>query len=100
MVIDGMEYTSCKEGRNIFIPRMEDLEMLKSLEISQSGLERARDTNDNEWLNSTFCQAEEVIKSGGSVHLTQRFSDDSKELVGIIDTLELLDYYRRKYQRE
>lgn len=74
--------------------------MEKSFEISQSGLERARDTNDEKWLDTTFAKAEEVIQAGGQVNITQQFSDASTELVAIIDSSELLEYYKNKYMPE
>lgn len=69
----------------------------ETFEISQSRLEEAKNANDNAWLEGTFDQAEKVIADGGKVNITQQFSDGSVELVAIIDSKELLDYYRKKY---
>lgn len=65
--------------------------------IYQSNLEIAKDTNDTKWLLETFAKASNKIKDGGSVHILQRLSDASTELVAIIDTLDMLDNYREKY---
>lgn len=71
--------------------------MQETFEISQSSLEEARSTSDEIWLEGTFDKAEKVIDAGGKVNITQQFTDGSVELVAIIDTKELLDYYKRKY---
>lgn len=71
--------------------------MQETFEISQSSLEEARSTSDEIWLEGTFDKAEKVIDSGGKVNITQQFTDGAVELVAIIDTKELLDYYKRKY---
>lgn len=71
--------------------------MQETFEISQSSLERARGILDHTWLESTFNKAKEVIEAGGKVNITQQFSDASTELVAIIDTKELLNYYKNKY---
>lgn len=74
--------------------------MISNLTISQSSLERARDTGDNSWLEATFNKADEIVRAGGKVNITQEFSDASTELVAIIDSRELLDYYKRKYMKD
>lgn len=66
-------------------------------EISQSRLESAKHTDDRQWLEETFAEAAQRIKQGGKVHIMQEFSDRSTELVAIIDSLDMLEYYREKY---
>jgi len=73
--------------------------MAQVLEISKSDLAGARDTGNLEYLESTFQKAEEVIKSGGSVHLMQVFSDTSKEIADIIDNQEQLAHIKSIYIR-
>lgn len=73
--------------------------MADILEISKSDLAGARDTGSREFLQATFMKAEEVIKSGGSVHLMQVYSDAHKELAEIIDNLERLDHIKSHYIR-
>ena len=68
-------------------------------QISKSDLAGARDTENTEFLESTFKKAEEVIKAGGSVHLMQVFSNDSKEIADIIDNLEQLAHFKTIYLR-
>ena len=65
--------------------------------IYNSELEEARNTSDSQWLEATFTKARKVINAGGKVHIMQRFSDASKELVEIIDDLKTLDFYRQRY---
>jgi hypothetical protein len=65
--------------------------------IYNSRLEEARNTSDIQWLNAAFTRAREVIDGGGRVHIMQRFSDASEELVEIIDNMETLEFYRQKY---
>ena len=65
--------------------------------ISQSKLEEAHNTSNREWLETTFEKARQVIENGGMVNITQQFSDASIELVAIIDNLEGLNHYIKKY---
>jgi len=69
----------------------------KLYHISQSKLEEAHNTSDREWLEKTFSEARRVIEEGGRVNVTQQFSDTSVELVAIIDNLEGLNHYIKKY---
>ena len=73
--------------------------MAQVIEVSKSDLAGARDTENTEFLESTFKKAEEVIKAGGSVHLMQVFSNDSKEIADIIDNLEQLAHFKTIYLR-
>ena len=73
--------------------------MAQIIEISKSDLAGARDTGSREYLESTFNKAEEVIKAGGSIHLMQVFSDSSKEISDVIDTLEQLAHLKNMYIR-
>lgn len=68
--------------------------------IQQSKLESAQHTNDQQWLEETFDEAARKIKSGGKVHILQEFSDRSTELVAIIDSVDMLEYYKEKYTAE
>ena len=65
--------------------------------INQSKLEEAHNTSNSEWLETTLGKARQVIETGGTVKITQQFSDASIELVAIIDNLEGLNYYVKKY---
>lgn len=65
--------------------------------IDQSKLEEAHNTSNREWLNSTFEKARQVIEAGGTVKIDQQFSDASMELVALIDNLEGLNHYIKKY---
>ena len=73
--------------------------MAEVIEISKSDLAGARDTGNREFLESTFNKAAEVIKTGGSVHLMQVFSDASKEIADVIDNLEQLAHLKTIYLR-
>ena len=73
--------------------------MKQVLEISKSDLAGARDTNSREFLETTFNKAEEVIKAGGTVHLMQVFSETSKEVADVIDTLDELGRFKSIYLR-
>ena len=73
--------------------------MKQVIEISKSDLAGARDTGNKEFLESTFKKAAEVIKAGGSVHLMQVFSDASKEVADIIESLEQLEHVKTIYMR-
>lgn len=65
--------------------------------IDQSKLENAHNTSDREWLETTFDKARQVIESGGTVKIDQQFSDASMELIAIIDNIEGLNHYIKKY---
>ena len=52
---------------------------------------------DRLWLESTFAEARKVIEAGGIVKIDQKFSDASVELVAIIDNMEGLNHYIKKY---
>ncbi len=71
--------------------------MPKVLEISKSDLAGARDTGNREHLESTFRKAEDVIRDGGSFYLMQVFSEVSREVADIIDTLQKLDDVKTFY---
>jgi hypothetical protein len=73
--------------------------MSQVIEISKSDLAGARDTGNREFLEATFQKAEDIIKSGGSVHLMQVFSDASKEIADVVDNLEQLTHYKNIYIR-
>lgn len=73
--------------------------MSEVFQISKSDLAGARDTGNTEFIETTFKKAEEVIKAGGSVHLMQVFSDASKEITDVIDTLEQLAHFKTIYLR-
>ena len=65
--------------------------------IYNSKLEEAHNTSNREWLETTFETASQIIKEGGVVNITQQFSDASIELVAIIDNMEGLNHYIKKY---
>ena len=65
--------------------------------IDQSKLEKARNTSNREWLETTFDQARQVIAAGGTVKIGQQFSDSSMEIVALIDNMEGLAHYIKKY---
>ena len=65
--------------------------------IDQSKLEAAHETSDKEWLDATFDRARQVIENGGMVKIDQQFSDAAVELVAIIDNMEGLNHYIKKY---
>lgn len=65
--------------------------------IDQSKLEEAHNTSDREWLETTFNKARQVIETGGTIKIDQQFSDASMELVAIIDNMEGLNHYIKKY---
>ena len=73
--------------------------MPKILEISKSDLAGARDTGNREYLESTFRKAEKVVKDGGSVYLMQVFSEVSREVADIIDSLQKLEDVKTFYMR-
>lgn len=69
----------------------------KHFVIDQSKLEVAHLAMDKKWLDTTFNKASQVIENGGNVKINQRFSDASMELVALIDNLEGLNHYIKKY---
>lgn len=69
----------------------------KEFEINISKLEEAKNTSNGDWLDETFAKAREVIENGGIVNLIQQYSDTHLELVSIIDNLEGLNHYIKKY---
>ena len=73
--------------------------MPEVLQISKSDLAGARDTGNKEFLQTTFNNAEEVIRAGGSVYLMQVFSDASKEVADIIENLDQLTRFKTIYLR-
>jgi hypothetical protein len=73
--------------------------MAQVIEISKSDLAGARDTGNKEFLESTFNKAEAIIRAGGSVHLMQVFSDASKEIADVIDSLDQLDHFKTIFLR-
>ena len=73
--------------------------MPEVLQISKSDLAAARDTGNKEFLQTTFNNAEEVIRAGGSVYLMQVFSDASKEVTDIIENLDQLAHFKTIYLR-
>ena len=73
--------------------------MTQVIEISKSDLAGARDTGNREFIETNFKKAEELIKSGGSVHLMQVYSDASKEVADIIDNLDQLAHLKTIYLR-
>lgn len=73
--------------------------MSQVLEISKSDLAGARDTDNREFLETTFKNAEEVIKAGGVVHLMQVYSDAHKEIADVVDKLEQLAHLKKIYIR-
>ena len=73
--------------------------MPEELQISKSDLAGARDTDNKEFLQTTFKKAEEVIRAGGSVYLMQVFSDASKEIADIIENLDQLAHFKTIYLR-
>ena len=73
--------------------------MPEVLQISKSDLAGARDTDNKEFLQTTFKKAEEVIRAGGSVYLMQVFSDASKEIADIIENLDQLAHFKTIYLR-
>ncbi len=69
----------------------------KEFEINISKLEEAKNTSNEEWLKKTFTQARGVIEAGGIVNLIQQYSDSHLELVSVIDNLDGLNHYIKKY---
>ena len=67
------------------------------LTISKPNLSTARNNGNNEFLETTFKEAEEVIKAGGLVNIQQVYSDGSKEVIRVINNLEKLDLFRSRY---
>ena len=73
--------------------------MPEVLQISKSDLAGARDTGNKEFLQTSFKNAEKVIRAGGSVYLMQVFSDASKEVADIIENLDELAHFKTIYMR-
>lgn len=73
--------------------------MSEVFEISRSDLAGARDTGNREFIETTFKKAEDIIRAGGSVHLMQVFSETSKDVTDIIETLEQLARLKTIYLR-
>ena len=69
----------------------------KEFEINISKLEEAKNTSDSEWLDNTFTKAREVVEAGGIVNLVQQYSDSHIEMVSVIDNMEGLNHYIKKY---
>ena len=69
----------------------------KQFVISQSKLEEAHKNSNKEWLKTKFDEARRVIDAGGRVDIKQQFAGASMELVAIIDNLEGLEHYIKKY---
>ena len=67
------------------------------LTISKPKLSTARNNGNNEFLKTTFQEAEEVIKAGGLVNIQQVYSDGTKEVIRVINNLEKLDLFRSRY---
>jgi hypothetical protein len=67
------------------------------LTIIKSELADARDNDNMEFLINTFKQAEEVIEAGGIVNIQQLYSDGSKEIIRIINSMDKLDLFRSRY---
>jgi hypothetical protein len=67
------------------------------LTISKPELSSARNNGDMEFLQKTFHEAEEVIKAGGIVNIQQVYSDGSKEVIRIINSLDKLDLFKSRY---
>jgi len=73
--------------------------MSQVIEISKSDLAGARDTGNREFLEATFKKAEEAIRTGGTVHLMQVYSDAHKEIADVINSLEQLAHVKTIYIR-
>ena len=67
------------------------------LTISKPELSSARNNGNQEFLQQTFKQAEEVINAGGLVNIQQVYSDGSKEVIRVINSLEKLDLFKNRY---
>lgn len=67
------------------------------LTISKPELSSARNNGNMEFLQKTFNEAEEIIKAGGIVNIQQVYSDGSKEVIRIINSLEKLDLFKSRY---
>ena len=67
------------------------------LTISKPKLSTARNKGNREFLETTFKEAEEVIKAGGIVNIQQVYSDGSREVIRVINSLESLDLFRSRY---
>jgi hypothetical protein len=69
----------------------------KEFKINISKLEEAKNTSNSQWLEETFAKASDVIAAGGIVNLIQQYSDSHLELVSVIDNMEALNHYIKKY---
>jgi hypothetical protein len=67
------------------------------LTISKPELSSARNNGDMELLQKIFHEAEEVIQAGGIVNIQQVYSDGSKEVIRIINSLDKLDLFKSRY---
>ena len=67
------------------------------LTISKPKLSTARNNGNREFLETTFKEAEEVIKAGGIVNIQQVYSDGSREVIRVLNSLESLDLFRSRY---
>ena len=67
------------------------------LTISKPKLSTARNNGNMEFLQKTFNEAEEVIKAGGIVNIQQMYSDGSKEVIRVINSLDKLDLFKSRY---
>lgn len=69
----------------------------KEFEINISKLEEAKNTANSEWLETTFSKASKVLEAGGIIKIIEQFSDTHLETVSVVDNLEALNHYIKKY---
>lgn len=62
-----------------------------------SDLQSARDTNNKKYLEEQFRAARKTLEAGGTVRVEQEFSDTRVETVHIIDNLDDLKLFEKKY---
>jgi len=62
-----------------------------------SDLQSATDTNNRKYLEEQFRAARKTIEAGGTVRVEQEFSDTRVETVHIIDNLDDLKLFEKKY---
>jgi len=67
------------------------------LTISKPKLSNARSNGNTEFLETIFKEAEEVIKAGGIVNIQQVYSDGSKEVIRVLNSMENLDLFKSRY---
>jgi hypothetical protein len=67
------------------------------LTISKPKLSSARNNGNKEFLQKTFNEAEEIIKAGGIVNIQQVYSDGSREVIRVINSLDKLDLFKSRY---